>query len=117
MSEFSLEKILDMQRQLQERYKAVWSPMCPQEGQNQLLWMICELGEVIEIIKKKGAARIMDDPSIRHDFVEEMADVLMYFGDVMLCYDISADELRQRFEAKWARNMQRWNPQTGKQEG
>ena len=115
MAELTIERMLEMQHQLQERYKSVWAPICPQQGQNQLLYMIGETGEVIDIIKKKGARQIMEDPDIRHDFVEELADVLMYFGDVMLCYGISADELSRVYEKKFQRNMQRWDPRTGEQ--
>ncbi|MCI8379572.1 MAG: DUF550 domain-containing protein [Lachnospiraceae bacterium] len=37
-----------------------------------------------------------------------MADVLMYYNDIMLCYGISADELRQAYIAKFEKNMTRW---------
>lgn len=37
-----------------------------------------------------------------------MADVLMYYNDVMLCYGISADELKQAYTEKIERNMTRW---------
>ena len=50
----------------------------------------------------------MDDPEVRAHFIEEMADVLMYFGDVMLCYGITEQELKQIHEAKFERNMSRW---------
>ena len=36
------------------KYKDKWKPMCPDCGQDQLLWMIVEIGEVIDIIKKNG---------------------------------------------------------------
>ena len=40
--------------------------------------------------------------------IEEMADVLMYYNDVMLCYGITADELRQAYTEKFEKNMKRW---------
>ena len=40
--------------------------------------------------------------------LEELADVLMYFNDVLLCYDITAEELKSVYEAKFRRNMTRW---------
>ena len=40
--------------------------------------------------------------------VEEMADVLMYYNDVLLCYGISADELKEAYIAKFEKNMKRW---------
>ena len=108
MSEFTMEHMQDMQRTLQDKYKAKWEPVCPRTGQNKVLWMICETGEVIDILKKKGYQQVMDDPDVRRDFVEELADVLMYYNDVMLCYGITPEELKQSYEAKFERNMTRW---------
>ena len=34
-----------------------------------------------------------------------MADVLMYYNDVMLCYGITADELKQAYTGKFEKNM------------
>lgn len=48
------------------------------------------------------------DVELRKDLVEEMADVLMYYNDVMLCYGITADELKQAYTAKFEKNMTRW---------
>ena len=40
--------------------------------------------------------------------VEEMADVLMYYNDVLLCYGISEQELKEAYTAKFKKNMTRW---------
>ena len=40
MSEFSIDRMLEMQRQLQERYKDRWESIAPETGKNKLLWMI-----------------------------------------------------------------------------
>ena len=53
--EFTINEILDMQNKLQEKYKSKWEPICVATGQNKLLWMIGEIGEVVDIIKKNGA--------------------------------------------------------------
>ena len=108
MSEFSIDRMLEMQRQLQERYKDRWESIAPETGKNKLLWMIGEVGEVIDIIKKNGHDRAVSDPELRKDLVEEMSDVLMYFGDVMLCYGITAEELEQVYTEKFRRNLDRW---------
>ena len=39
---------------------------------------------------------------------EEMADVLMFYNDVMLCYGISTDELKKEYTDKFEKNMKRW---------
>ena len=77
-------------------------------GKDKLLWMIGEIGEVIDIIKKNGDRKAAEDSSIREELVEEMADVLMYYNEVMLCYEITAEELKKAYINKFQRNMKRW---------
>ena len=108
MEHFTVQEMLEMQNQLQEKYKDTWEKIGPSTGGNKLLWMIAELGEVIDIVKKQGADHIMQDPATRHDFVEEMADVLMYFCDIMNCYGITEEELKKSYTEKFHRNMTRW---------
>ena len=40
MSDFSINEMQEMQRALQEKYKAIWAPNNPENGKNQLLWML-----------------------------------------------------------------------------
>ena len=108
MADLSLNEMQAIQKELQERYKNVWEPILPETGRNKLLWMMAEAGEVAEIIKKQGDGAIMNDPEVRREFVEEMCDVMMYFNDVMGCYGISVDELREIYLKKQERNMKRW---------
>ncbi|MBQ2956455.1 MAG: MazG-like family protein [Clostridia bacterium] len=108
MEDFTLNEMLDMQRALQEKYKDRWEPITPETGKHKLLWMIGEIGEVIDIIKKNGDQAAVSNPELRNDLVEEMADVLMYFGDVMLCYGITPDELKAVHTRKFKKNMTRW---------
>ena len=105
---FTVSEMLDMQKTLQEKYKDKWEALSPKVGRNQLLWMIGEIGEVIDIIKKNGDEKAVEDEILRKDLVEEMADVLMYFGDVLLCYGISEEELKTAYTEKFERNMNRW---------
>ena len=108
MSDFSINEMQEMQRLLQEKYKEKWEPIEPDTGKNKLLWMIGEIGEVIDIVKKNGGKRAAEDNTLRKQLVEEMADVLMYYNDVMLCYGISADELKKSYRSKFENNMKRW---------
>ena len=108
MEGFTIDQMQEMQRQLQEKYRDKWEGVAPKIGQNKLLGMIGEIGEVIDVIKQKGSGPIMADPAVRAHFVEEMADVLMYYNDVMLCYGISAEELKQSYSEKYMKNMERW---------
>jgi NTP pyrophosphatase (non-canonical NTP hydrolase) len=108
MTEFTISEMKDMQRQLQEKYKDKWQELSPNVGKDQLLWMIGEIGEVIDIIKKQGSTAIMEDPAVRAHFVEEMADVMMFYSDILLCFDISSDDLKHAYTEKFQRNMNRW---------
>ncbi len=108
MEHFTIKEMQEMQRALQEKYKHKWEPICPEIGQNKLLWMIGEIGEVIDIVKKNGGERACADASVRPHLIEEMADVLMYFNDVMLCYGITEKELKEAYTQKFQTNMKRW---------
>lgn len=108
MTDFGINEMQEMQKCLQEKYKDKWEPIGPETGQNKLLWMIGEIGEVIDIVKKNGGVKASADSNLRKELVEEMADVLMYYNDVMLCYGITAEELKQVYTAKFEKNMKRW---------
>jgi NTP pyrophosphatase (non-canonical NTP hydrolase) len=108
MNDFGLIEMQKIQKQLQEKYKDKWGGLSPDKGRNQLLWMMIEVGEVADIIKKKGDNHIMNDEETRDHFVEELCDVLMYFNDVMLCYSISPEELKKVYLQKHNKNIERW---------
>ena len=108
MSNFSINEMQSMQKELQDKYKEKWERICPETGKNKFLWMIGEIGEVIDIINKNGDKSAVADSSVREHLIEEMADVLMYYNDVMLCYGITEDELKQAYIEKFQKNMKRW---------
>ncbi|NLD88257.1 MAG: nucleotide pyrophosphohydrolase [Clostridiales bacterium] len=108
MAEFTFNDIIDMQHTLQERYKDRWEPLNPEGSVAKLLWLVGEICEVSDIIKKNGAEAANSDPALRANIVEELADVLMYYGDVLLCFGVTSDELRDAYISKFKRNMTRW---------
>lgn len=108
MAEFSIEQMQEMQKRLQHKYQEKWEPIAPEAGKHKLLWMMGEVGEVIDIVKKHGDVNACADESVRQDLVEELADVLMYYSDVLLCYGISAEELKSAYVQKFEKNMTRW---------
>ncbi|MBO6264003.1 MAG: MazG-like family protein [Clostridia bacterium] len=108
MADFGINEMLEMQRALQEKYKDKWKPISPDRGKDQLLWMIGEIGEVIDIIKKYGGKKASHEAELREHLIEELADVLMYYNDVLLCYGISAEDLKQSYISKFEKNMKRW---------
>ncbi len=61
-----------MQKQLQDAYRDSREPITPETGKNKLLWMVGEIGEVIDILKKNGGVRAASDVELRNNLVEEM---------------------------------------------
>lgn len=106
--DFGVNEMQKMQKELQEKYKDKWESIDAETGKNKLLWMIGEIGEVIDIVKKNGGNKASTDELLKKNLIEEMADVLMYYNDVMLCYGITTDELKQAYISKFERNMKRW---------
>ena len=72
MSDFSIQDMLTMQSELQEKYKDKWEAISPEAGKHKLLWMIGEIGEVIDIIKKNGDASAVEDKELRKQLIEEL---------------------------------------------
>lgn len=108
MSEFTINEMKEMQKMLQEKYKDKWEGISAEVEQNKLLWMVGEIGEVIDIVKKNSGLKASQDENLRKDLIEELADVLMYYNDVLLCYDISSEELKSAYVSKFEKNMKRW---------
>ena len=103
-----IKEMQAMQTELQEKYKYKWGGLSPEKAREKLLWLYGELGEVGDIIKKQGDRRIMEDDTVRSQFIEEMCDVLMYLNDVLLCYEITPEELENVYREKHRKNMERW---------
>ena len=108
MPDFGINEMQEMQRMLQNKYQDKWEPICPETGKNKMLWMIGEIGEVIDIVKKNGGAKASSDNKLRKELIEELADVLMYYSDILLCYNISSEELKSIYVEKFQKNMKRW---------
>lgn len=105
--DITVSQMMQTQRELFELHKHEWNPREPKTGRNHILYMIEEIGETVAILKKKGEAAVMEDPAVREAFVGEMADIMMYFAAVLLCFDITAEEFGQTFTAKHQKNMHR----------
>ena len=108
MTDFTINEMQEMQRILQEKYKDRWEHISPEAGKHKLLWMVGEIGEVADLIKKNGEKAVCTEKTLRASLVEELADVLMYYNDVLLCYDISAEELKAAYTEKFRKNLSRW---------
>ena len=108
METFDFHTMQAKQKQLQEKYKGKWTPLVPQAGKTSFLWLLIEAAEAADVIKKQGDTQIMCDADVRRHFIEELCDTMMYFNDVMLCYDITPEEFEAVYREKHERNMSRW---------
>jgi len=107
MKDISVSQMISMQKELYEIHKHEWAPREPKTGRDFMLFLIEELGEAIAIIKKKGDQAVTDDPEVRSYFVEEMADVLMYYTEILICHGITPEEIADAYRNKHIRNMGR----------
>lgn len=107
---FSIEEMQALQEQMSNQYAGtgLWQPNTEAYGKDKLLWLLGEVGEVIDLLKKKEPSELMTAGCVRQHLVEELADVLMYYNDVLLCYGISSEELEDTYRQKVARNLTRW---------
>lgn len=99
--------MMQMQKDLHHVHENDWSPLEPEYGKNTVLYMVEEIGETIAILKKKGDRAVVDDPSVRQAFLEEMTDILMYYNDTLLRYHVSPEEISEAYLSKHKRNMGR----------
>lgn len=53
MEDFGFMEMQKLQRELQEKYKDKWEAISPETAKNKLLWLMIELGEAADIIKKR----------------------------------------------------------------
>lgn len=108
MKDMNFEQMQQMQKELQEKYKEKWPKIGPEIARDKLLWMMVEAGEMADVIKKSGDDKIMNDNETRSHFIEEVCDTLMYLNDVMICYEITPEELEKVYISKFEKNMDRW---------
>lgn len=105
--DLSISQMMRMQQALFELHKDQWTPMEPAFGKDFILWMLEETGEAIAILKKKGHTAVMEDEAVRKAFLAEMADILMYYHDILLRFGVTAEEISRAYAEKHGYDMQR----------
>ena len=105
--DLSISQMMALQKELFEPHKDEWHPMEPEYGRDFILYMVEEIGEVIAIIKKKGSGTVAEDPAVREAFLAEMADVLMYYHDILLRYHVTPEEISEAYLKKHGKDMRR----------
>ena len=102
-----ISDMMKMQKALHKVHEQEWSPLEPEYGKNTILYMVEEIGEVIAILKKKGDRTVVEDSQVRDAFLEEMADIMMYYMDTLLRYHVTPEEISEAYIRKHKRNMGR----------
>ena len=105
--DLSVSEMLNMSTRLWEKNKESWAPMEPEHGKTFILYMIEEIGEVISIVKRKKTRELMERGATRDHLIEELADVMMYFSDVLNRFDITPEEFAQVYREKHRTNLGR----------
>lgn len=105
--DLSISQMMQMQKDLFSLHQDTWPSMEPEYGKDYILFMVEEIGEVISVLKKKGSTAVMEDPIIRDVFLSEMADVLMYYHDILLRFHVTPEEIAQAFTKKHLSNKNR----------
>ena len=105
--DLTISRMMRLQQELYEGHKDTWRPMEPEYGKDFILYMVEEIGEVIAILKKKGSTAVMDTPAVREAFLSEMADVLMYYHDVLLRFHVTPEEISEAYAKKHSYDMRR----------
>ena len=108
MTDLSFKEMQEMQRELQETYKEKWGGLYPKKFHTMMLYLFAEAGEAVDVVKKNGTEKVLNDEIVRTHFIEEMADVLMYFNDVLLCCGVTPEEFAAVYRKKHQTNLNRW---------
>ena len=115
MKSLSIEEMQYLQKELKSAKG--WKDDDPTYAKDHLLNMIEEIGEVASIFKKKGIDACMDNPVVREKLVTELADMEMYFMEVLIRLQITPEEFSRAylvkhkeimgrdFDAKWKHDI------------
>lgn len=102
-----LSEMLELSKTLYEQHKDSWMPMTPESGIYWIAWLVGEVGEVIDIVKKKGHEQIANNPEVRQEMLLEITDCYMYLADILNRYGYTAEEFAAAYKGKMDMNLQK----------
>ena len=106
-SPLTISETLKLSRQLYALHKHEWKELTPESNIYFVGWLVAEIGEVLDVIKKKGVDKIMNDPSTRNEMLEEISDCYMYLADILNRYQYTAEEFGDAYRKKMNHNLKR----------
>lgn len=102
----SIKEMLNLSKELKARHPE-WGKVTPDSNIYWLGWLVGEIGEVIDIVKKKGVEKIMRDPETRKEMIEELADCYMFLADILNRYKFSHADFSKTYFKKMDYNFKR----------
>lgn len=103
----TISAMLVLSQKLHQKHKADWPALKPHNAREEFLWLITELDEVLDIIKKDGEEAIMQHKKTRSEMIEEITDCFMYLADALNCYQYTAQEFSRVYCQKMRYNLKR----------
>ena len=98
-----LQEILDKQKEFQ---KNLGNDIHSKEFIKEMfLGLMCESSEALQELNWKNWKK--DKPENRDDFVEEMADIYLFFSNILISRYVGMDELMASIKKKQDKNIQR----------
>lgn len=99
--------MLVLSKKLYKKHKHEWRKATPESNIYWIGWLMGEIGEVLDIIKKQGVSKIMKDKRTRKKMLEEITDCFMYLADILNRYRFTAEEFSQAYLTKMGYNLKR----------
>ncbi len=106
MTTITISEMMELSEQLYKKYEDYWDNS-PESNINWVCWLVGEIGEMIDIIKKKGTDQIMNDKSTRLEMLKEITDCYMYLADILNRYKFTAEEFSEVYIDKMNYNLKR----------
>ncbi len=106
MTTITISEMMELSEQLYKKYEDYWDNS-PESNINWVCWLVGEIGEMIDIIKKKGTDQIMNDESTRLEMLKEITDCYMYLADILNRYKFTAEEFSEVYIDKMNYNLKR----------
>lgn len=107
MKNVAIKDMLDLSNKLFDLHSHEWMQKTPESNIFYLAWLVGEVGEVIDIVKKKGPSKIMRDEKTRTEMLEEIVDCYFYLADIINRYGYTPEEFSKMYLDKMNYNLKR----------
>jgi len=103
----TIKDMVRLSEKLYNKHRHKWMKATPESNIYWIAWLIGEIGEVIDVIKKKGVEKIMGNKDTRQEMLEEIIDCYMYLADILNRYKYTPEEFTKKYFEKMHFNLKR----------